>query len=154
MTTSNSESNQKEWKIASLYQFVKLKNVANKQKDLQIVCERNSIFGTLILAEEGINGTITGSPDSIDVIISEIKKWPEIKTLEVKYASSTISNFRRLKIKRKNEIVTMGQDNVDPEAITVEYVAPKDWNDFGVDFVGGCCGINVEHIKELAKIIK
>ena len=84
MTTSNSESNQKEWKIASLYQFVKLKNVANKQKDLQIVCEKNSIFGTLILAEEGINGTITGSPDSIDVIISEIKKWPEIKTLEVK----------------------------------------------------------------------
>ena len=130
MTTSNSESNQKEWKIASLYQFVKLKNVANKQKDLQIVCEQNSIFGTLILAEEGINGTITGSPDSIDVIISEIKKWPEIKTLEVKYASSTISNFRRLKIKRKNEIVTMGQDNVDPEAITGEYVAPKDWNNF------------------------
>ena len=90
------------FKIISFYAFKNLENLSIKAEYLKLECKKKNITGLIILAEEGINGTITGSPDSIDVIISEIKKWPEIKTLEVKYASSTISNFRRLKIKRKN----------------------------------------------------
>tara|TARA_Y100000996_G_C22527573_1_gene645098 strand:+ start:522 stop:1475 length:954 start_codon:yes stop_codon:yes gene_type:complete len=127
---SNFGTNENKWQIASLYKFVKLKNVSNKRNDLQNVCEKHNIFGTLILAEEGINGTITGERDSIDVVLDEIVKWPEVETIEVKYSESSISNFRRLKIKHKKEIVTMGRTDVDAESVTGEYISPKDWNDF------------------------
>ena len=130
MAISNFGTNENKWQIASLYKFVKLKNVSNKRNDLQNVCEKHNIFGTLILAEEGINGTITGERDSIDVVLDEIMKWPEVKTLEVKYSESSMSNFRRLKIKQKKEIVTMGRTDVDAESVTGEYISPKDWNDF------------------------
>ena len=130
MDISNFGTNENKWQIASLYKFVKLKNVSNKRNDLQNVCEKHNIFGTLILAEEGFNGTITGERDSIDVVLDEIMKWPEVKTLEVKYSESSMSNFRRLKIKQKKEIVTMGRTDVDAESVTGEYISPKDWNDF------------------------
>ncbi|MFL2756576.1 MAG: rhodanese-related sulfurtransferase [Dehalococcoidia bacterium] len=130
MAISNFGTNENKWQIASLYKFVKLKNVSNKRNDLQNVCEKHNIFGTLILAEEGFNGTITGERDSIDVVLDEIMKWPEVKTLEVKYSESSMSNFRRLKIKQKKEIVTMGRTDVDAESVTGEYISPKDWNDF------------------------
>ncbi len=130
MDISNFGTNENKWQIASLYKFVKLKNVSNKRNDLQNVCEKHNIFGTLILAEEGINGTITGERDSIDVVLDEIVKWPEVETIEVKYSESSISNFRRLKIKHKKEIVTMGRTDVDAESVTGEYISPKDWNDF------------------------
>ena len=130
MTTSDAQLNNEKWKIAALYKFVKLTNVTSKRVNLQKVCETHNIFGTLILANEGINGTITGEPDAIGAILDEIKKWPEIETLEVKYSLSNNSNFRRLKIKQKKEIVTMGKTDLDPEFIKGEYISPKDWNDF------------------------
>jgi UPF0176 protein len=130
LAISNFGTNENKWQIASLYKFVKLKNVSNKRNDLQNVCEKHNIFGTLILAEEGFNGTITGERDSIDAVLDEIMKWPEVKTLEVKYSESSMSNFRRLKIKQKKEIVTMGRTDVDAESVTGEYISPKDWNDF------------------------
>ena len=84
----------------------------------------------MILADEGINGTITGESVAVDLVLDEIRKWPEIETLEVKYSKSSMSNFRRLKIKQKKEIVTMGRTDVDAESVSGEYISPKDWNDF------------------------
>jgi UPF0176 protein len=101
LTTSNSYTNEKKWKIAALYKFVNLKNVTKKRDHLEEVCKKQNILGTLILANEGINGTITGESEAVDLVLDEIKKWPEISRLDVKYSSSNIFNFKRLKIKQK-----------------------------------------------------
>ena len=124
MDISNFGTNENKWQIASLYKFVKLKNVSNKRNDLQNVCEKHNIFGTLILAEEGINGTITGERDSIDVVLDEIVKWPEVETIEVKYSESSMSNFRRLKIKQKKE--TINVSDKPPQAPVSTHTKPKD----------------------------
>lgn len=130
MTISDSQLNNEKWKIAALYKFVNLKDVTKKRDGLEEICKQQNILGTLILADEGINGTITGESVAVDLVLDEIRKWPEIETLEVKYSKSSMSNFRRLKIKQKKEIVTMGRTDVDAESVSGEYISPKDWNDF------------------------
>jgi len=130
LTISDSQLNKAKWKIVTLYQFVKLKNITKKKKDLEVICKNQNVFGTLILANEGINGTITGEAKSIEFVINEIRKWPEITRLEIKYSSSNTLNFKRLKIKQKKEIVTMGKNEVDATSLKGEYVSPQDWNAF------------------------
>ena len=114
--------------VAALYHFTNLNNLQDKQRDLEIICKNNSILGTLLLATEGINGTIAGSTQGIQIVVDHIKNWEEISDLELKYSFSSHQNFNRLKIKIKDEIVTMGKGDINVKEESGTYVDPKDWN--------------------------
>ena len=114
--------------VAALYHFTNLNNLQDKQSDLEIICKNNSILGTLLLATEGINGTIAGSTQGIQIVVDHIKNWEEISDLELKYSFSSHQNFNRLKIKIKDEIVTMGKGDINVKEESGTYVDPKDWN--------------------------
>ena len=116
--------------VAALYKFAPLENLDQKRQLLLELCERNEVLGTFLLAEEGINGTVAGKPEAIHLVIDWIRSWQEIEQLEVKFSKSDSRNFRRMKVRIKKEIVTMGMENVDPLNQSGEYIEPGDWNQF------------------------
>ena len=115
--------------IAALYHFTRFDDPAAIQRPLLTLCRDNGISGTLLLAHEGINGTIAGPRAGIDAVLAHIRALPGCADLEWKEASSDDQPFRRLKVRLKKEIVTMGQADVDPKARVGHYVEPEDWND-------------------------
>lgn len=118
----------KPYHVAALYQFIKLDNLEAKRTQLLHRCQELNIKGTLILAEEGINGTIAGTRSAIDAIAIELKEQLGVTDLEYKESLAEEMPFYRLKIKIKKEIVTLGQDEVDPTCVVGDYIDPKDWN--------------------------
>ncbi|MCH2310640.1 MAG: rhodanese-related sulfurtransferase [SAR202 cluster bacterium] len=115
--------------VAALYHFTKLTNLDEKQVALEQICKSNSILGTLLLADEGINGTIAGNKNGIKNVVNYISEWPEISELELKYSFSSHQNFNRLKVRIKDEIVTMGKGDINVKEHSGTYVDPKDWNE-------------------------
>ena len=116
--------------VAALYHFALLDNLDQKRRGLLDICDKNEILGTFLLAEEGINGTVAGEPEAIHLVIDYICSWTEVEKIDVKFSESSSRNFRRMKVKIKNEIVTIGTDNVDPLNESGEYIEPHDWNEF------------------------
>lgn len=114
--------------IAALYKFVSLPNYKELRQPLLQVCEQNSIKGTLLLAHEGINGTIAGPESGIRAVLAYLKSNPGFANLDHKESWSNNQPFYRMKVKLKREIVTMGIDYIDPETMAGEYVAPENWN--------------------------
>lgn len=118
------------FKIAALYHFTPLSDLADLQQAIRAACEKFEIKGTLLIAKEGINGTIAGSASSIDAILEYLKSRPEFMGLEAKFSHSPDAPFGKLKVRLKREIVTMGQPDVDPLGSVGHYVEPQDWNEF------------------------
>ena len=115
--------------IAALYHFTRFDDPAAIQAPLLALCEREKISGSLLLAHEGINGTIAGPRAGIDAVLAHIRALPGCADLEWKESTSDHQPFRRLKVRLKKEIVTMGQPDVDPKARVGHYVDPQDWNE-------------------------
>ncbi|EDM72607.1 rhodanese-like domain protein [Roseobacter sp. AzwK-3b] len=115
--------------IAALYHFTRFPDPASLQAPLLNLCEAEGISGSLLLAQEGINGTIAGPRSGIDAVLAHIRALPGCSDLEWKESTSAYQPFRRLKVRLKNEIVAMGQPDVDPRARVGHYVDPADWND-------------------------
>src|SRR6056297_3619377 len=115
--------------IAALYHFTRFADPASLQAPLLQLCEAEGISGSLLLAHEGINGTIAGPRPGIDAVLAHIRALPGCADLEWKESSSTDQPFRRLKVRLKREIVTMGQPDVDPKARVGHYVDPAEWNE-------------------------
>lgn len=114
--------------VAALYHFARLDDFADLQAPLKALCEGAGIRGTLLLAREGINGTISGSRESIDRVLAWLRADPRLAALEHKESFADSHPFVRLKIKLKKEIVTLGVPFVDPTAVVGTYVDPQDWN--------------------------
>jgi len=114
--------------VAALYAFRDLKDYEERRQPLRAVAETYGVFGTLLLAREGVNGTIAGTRDGIDAVLAHIKSWPGCSDLEWKEAETDTMPFLRLKVRLKSEIVTMGVDDLDPVKDAGTYVAPEDWN--------------------------
>ncbi len=114
--------------IAALYKFVKLTDYQALQLILKDLCEQNQIKGTLLLAEEGINGTVAGKRAAIDALNAWFEKDERFHNLEYKESTSERCPFYRLKIKLKKEIVTLRVPGVDPTQKVGTYVEPQDWN--------------------------
>jgi len=92
------------------------------------MCCARGIKGTLLLAREGVNGTVAGDVEAIATLIAWLEAIPELTGLDVKYSSAAAMPFHRMKVKLKREIVTMGVDWVDPLANAGTYVEPASWN--------------------------
>ncbi len=114
--------------IAALYQFVPLPDYKGLQPKILKVCLENEIQGTLLLAEEGINGTIAGTRAGIDTLLSYLKSDPRLENLSHKEAINEEQPFYRMKVRLKKEIVTLGAPGTDPKKMVGAYVKPADWN--------------------------
>ena len=113
--------------IITFYQFKKIDNILNIKNQLVHFCKFNKIKGTIILAEEGINGTIAGLFESIKKFESHLLGLG-FANYNPKYSYSKFMPFFRLKVRNKKEIVTLRSKDVDPENITGKKIKPKDWN--------------------------
>jgi len=116
------------FRVAALYRFVRLDRCDELRAPLAAFCCGRGIKGTLLLAREGINGTVAGSEKAIAELIAHLEDMPEFAGLEVKYSSADEMPFHRMKVRLKKEIVTMGVADIDPLADAGAYVAPSDWN--------------------------
>lgn len=116
--------------IAALYKFVSLPDYELMREPLRICCERYGIKGTLLLAHEGINGTISGTRAGMDAVLAYLRSDPRLADLEHKesFVDENTRAFYRLKIKLKKEIVTIGIPEVSPTIQVGTYVEPQQWN--------------------------
>ena len=115
-------------RVAALYRFARLDAFETLRAPLAAFCCGHGIKGTLLLAHEGINGTVAGSEEAIAELIDYIEAIDGLAGLEVKYSSAADMPFHRMKVRLKREIVTMGVEDIDPAASAGTYVAPADWN--------------------------
>ncbi|NYT84038.1 rhodanese-related sulfurtransferase [Pollutimonas harenae] len=114
--------------VAALYKFVTLSDYQAMQQPLFDFCESQQVKGTLLLAEEGINGTIAGTRAGIDAVLNYLRSDHRLTALEHKESWAEKMPFYRLKVKLKREIVTMGVPNIQPDTMAGAYVRPEDWN--------------------------
>lgn len=114
--------------VASLYQFSQFDDCPGIRRNLALACEQGGVRGTLILASEGINGTIAGSEVVVGAVVDAIRSLPGCANMAVKYSHADTLPFHRMKVKIKDEIVTMGEPSISPLRGAGEYVAPGEWN--------------------------
>lgn len=114
--------------VAALYHFARIPDPAALRGPLLDLCESLEVKGTLLLAREGINGTIAGTRQGIDRVMANLRALPGCAGLEVKESLAEVMPFGRMKVRVKAEIVTMGQPEVDPLASVGHYVNAADWN--------------------------
>lgn len=115
--------------VAALYKFVTLEDFKKLRKPLLAHCQQQQIKGTLLLAKEGINGTIAGSRAAIDSVLDYLKADARLSNLTHKESFCDENPFLRMKVKLKKEIVTLGVAGISPTKCVGKYVEPKDWND-------------------------
>ena len=116
------------FRVAALYRFCRLDRFENLRAPLAAFCCGKGIKGTLLLAHEGINGTVAGRPEAIAALMEWLEAVPEFAGLDVKYSLASEMPFHRMKVRLKREIVTMGVEDIDPTASAGTYVEPADWN--------------------------
>ncbi len=114
--------------VAALYRFTRFEDCASLREPLERLCREQGIFGTLLLAAEGINGTIAGPHDGIARVLEAVRALPDCANLDVKMSSAAAMPFHRMKVRVKREIVTMGEPGIDPRASVGTYVDPHEWN--------------------------
>ena len=115
--------------VATFYKFVSLPNCQNLQQAILDYCQTQEIRGTILLAQEGINGTIAGTRFNIDNTLSYLRSLAPFTDLEHKESTATELPFGKLKVKLKKEIVTLGKPEVDPNQQVGTYIKPQDWNE-------------------------
>jgi len=120
------------YKVAALYQFVPLPDFRELKDPLHRLCQDLGIRGTLLLAHEGINGTVAGLDEAVDALMAELRSGPlfagRLDNLELKYSTASEMPFKRMKVRLKKEIVTLGDPQTDPLRRVGTYVSPDEWN--------------------------
>ncbi|NOZ51551.1 MAG: rhodanese-related sulfurtransferase [Gammaproteobacteria bacterium] len=119
--------------VAALYQFAPLEDYQKRRLPLLHTCLKHGIKGTILLASEGINGTIAGTRSGIDAVMSFIRTDSLLNNLEYKESSSTSQPFLRMKVKLKKEIVTLGVPGINPTKQVGQYVNAQHWNQLITD---------------------
>lgn len=114
--------------VAAFYHFTRIADPAGLRAPLHAFCTAMGVKGSILVAPEGINGTIAGTRDGIDAVLSHLRGLPGFAALEHKESPAPEMPFGKMKVRLKREIVTMGQPDVDPTTGTGHYVAPADWN--------------------------
>ncbi len=126
--SEQSTSRNTSYVVCALYKFTALENYQSIQQPLLDFMKSHEVYGTLLLAQEGINGTVAGSRSSIDKLLAWLENQPGLNSIVVKESLTNEKPFKRTKVKLKKEIVTMGVEGIDPRKVVGTYVEPKDWN--------------------------
>ena len=117
------------FKVAALYKFSEIDNPLEVQISLKKILKKLSIYGTILVGSEGINGTIAAKNEkNLNKALMHLKNLKGFNDLDIKFSDSKKNPFIRLKIKLKQEIVTIGDKSIDPTKSVGEYVNPEDWN--------------------------
>jgi UPF0176 protein len=114
--------------VAAFYRFTQLEDLKELQRDIREVCQQAGLLGTVLLAHEGINGTVAGPKDGICSLFEHLNRYPGFKDLDPKVSYCDRNPFYRMKVRLKKEIVTLGVEGIDPVSQAGEYVAPEAWN--------------------------
>ena len=117
-------------KILAFYKFTAFESLIELQQSLLRVCKANNIFGSILISQEGLNGTIAGFERNIDIVLKFVYNLPGCADLEQKKSFSSSIPFLKLRVRLKREIVTMGRPEVRPSKVVGNYVEAEDWNDF------------------------
>jgi UPF0176 protein len=121
------------YQVAAFYQFAALPDFRELREPLRAICADLRLKGSVLLAHEGINGTLAGSEAAIGALIDELRRGAllggRLDNLELKFSIASAMPFQRLKIRLKKEIVTLGDSGADPTRQVGIYVEPADWND-------------------------
>lgn len=116
-------------KVASFYRFLDLADVRSFRDDLQALCEDQGLLGTVLVADEGFNGTIAGAAASIRTVLQWIEERLDLdRPIEARWTDATEAPFRRMRVRVKKEIVTLGRPDIRPHRGTGTYVPPEEWN--------------------------
>lgn len=116
------------YKIAAFYRFTPVSNVAAVRIDLKQTLARLDLCGTLLIAPEGINGTLSGSERAIDALLDILRCQFGLPREDVKFSEAAEKPFHRLKVRVKREIITFHQPDADPSVQAGQYVVAQDWN--------------------------
>jgi UPF0176 protein len=114
--------------VAALYRFAPMTGLQNLRDAIAALCTTSAVKGTILIANEGINGTIAGPRDGVGAVIAYLRTLPGCGELDVKYSHAKTMPFYRSKVRVKKEIVTMGVEGIDPKREVGTYVQPEDWN--------------------------
>lgn len=120
-------------KVAAFYQFASLPDFRDLREPLGELCAGLKLKGSVLLAQEGVNGTLAGGAEAIDELVNAMRHGElfggRLDKLELKFSTASAMPFQRLKIRLKKEIVTLGNAQTDPTRQVGTYVEPADWND-------------------------
>ena len=111
--------------VAALYKFVEISDLLSLQDNLYNICEENNIMGTILIADEGINGTISGKHNEIKETISSLTSDDRFSNIEIKYSSTDKQPFHRMKVRLKKEIISLGRKDINPREMTGERISPE-----------------------------
>ena len=114
--------------VCAMYRFVDLPHYEEIRQPLLDQMNTLDVKGTLLLASEGINGTVSGTSEAIESLLTWLRSIPEFSDIDYKLSFDEEQPFYRTKVKLKKEIVTMGVEGIDPKRVVGTYVKPKDWN--------------------------
>ena len=114
--------------VCALYKFVTLEDFQSLRQPLHDVMDSHEVRGTLLLANEGINGTIAGAREGVDAVLTWLRTDPRLTDVDCKESFTDTPPFNRTKVKLKKEIVTLGVEGIDPKRVVGTYVDPTDWN--------------------------
>lgn len=114
--------------IHAFYRFIPLTDLETRRADLKRSCLAHAVAGTMILAPEGLNATLAGSPEAMATVLADIARICHVRDLQTRVATAAVMPFRRLKITIKPEIVTLRDARAQPDKAVGTYVSPRDWN--------------------------
>lgn len=115
-------------RVATFYRFAALPGYAALRVPLADACRDHGVKGTILLAAEGVNGTIAGTPEGVGAVIERLRREAPLADMKARLSTCDGPPFRRMKIKLRREIVTLGVDGIDPHTDTGTRVHPADWN--------------------------
>ena len=115
--------------VAAFYKFTKIEDPAKLQASIEDCCLENDVRGIVLLASEGINSTIAGSPEGVRNVLQFLRDDARFSELTWKESNASQAPFRKLRVRLKKEIVTMGVDGINPDRLVGTYVKPEKWNE-------------------------
>ncbi len=117
-------------KVVSFYRFLDLEDPKALSTALQSLCEENGLLGTILVADEGVNGTLAGSRDAVEAVFAWLSDALELEeAIEVRWTDAVEAPFRRMRVRLKKEIVTLGRPDIKPHESAGKHVCPDEWNE-------------------------
>jgi len=116
-------------KVVSFYRFVDLEDPQGLGSFLQSLCEEKGLLGTILLAEEGVNGTLAGDREAVAAVLAWLSDTLALEeSIEARWTEAAEAPFRRMRVRSKKEIVTLGRPDIRPQRSTGRHVSPDEWN--------------------------
>ena len=116
-------------KVVSFYRFLRVPDVLSLRDRVQALCDRLNLFGTILLADEGFNGTLAGSEESVQTVFDLLRTELSIaEPIDARWTDAAAAPFRRMRVRQKKEIVTLGRGDIEPHKATGKHVSAEEWN--------------------------